>query len=316
MDKSNSIDKLPKPAIYFPIIDGHYSTRAGLSRFGDDIGNGKQDAQLFQFDNTYTLYRNNKLAIRDQSIDHYVCTDTTSLEVLKETGKWLLQHLCKEHPDKFLLQHAAQSMQLSCHLTSDKIFINNDGSLNSQNISYKNLFDALALQVQEDICVMQKDGDRMKMVAAHLCAANHWSAREKLLMDMSDLHQHVPGFTDNNPEPDKLLLGLQKKIHPYTRFAWGLCKHATLNQHPEQPPKQDSNSGLFMRVERQAIWPMVNTETLLFTIRTYFYDCAELDTQQCRSLINAVNSMSDATLRYKNINRTNVVNKLLTLLDG
>jgi len=315
MDKSNSIGKLPKPAIYFPIIDDYYSTRAGLSRFGDDIGNGKQDAQLFQFDNTFNTYRNNKLAIRDQSIDHYVCTDKASPEVLRETGKWLLQHLCKEHPDKFSLQHTSHAMQLSCHLSGDKIAINNDGSLDSQNASYKNLFDALALQVQEDICVMHKNGDHMKMIAAHLCAANHWSAREKLLMDMSDLHQHVPGFTDDNPEPDKLLLGLQKKTHPYVRFAWGLYGHATLNQHPEQPPKQDSKNGLFMRVERQVIWPMVNTDALLFTIRTYFYDCAELDTQQCRSLINAVNSMSDATLKYKNINKTKVINTLLTLLD-
>lgn len=299
------------PARYFPIIDDRYSTRAGLSRFGIDFGNGQFDAQLFQFDNNFSDYRDNKLVVREQAINDYVCTDAIDVQSLAEATKFILQHLCNEHPDKFLLHKSSQKMALDCHLTNERLIINNDYSLTTQHeTEYKNLFDALALQIQEDICLIQVTDAGTKLIAAHLCAANHWSARDKLLMDMPHLHQHVPGFADDNKEPEKLLQGISRKTEAYVRFAWGLCDQATLNQHPHASSESQSSDDLFMRIERQVIWPIPDNQILLFTIRTYFRDCATLDEQQRLALIKAVNSMNEATLKYKNINKADVLNKL------
>jgi len=313
MSKLKPTTCLPAPARYFPITGDRYSTRAGLSRFGTDFGNGELDTQLFQFDHYFHDYRSNKLAVRTHAINDYVCTDAIKPSALIASSKWLLRHLCLEHPDKFSLQKSAEGMQLDCSLTGDTLLINSDYSLLAMNdFTFNNLFDALALQVQEDICLMQVTDSSSKLMAAHLCAANHWSAHDKLQMDMPGLHKYVPGFADDNRDPDKLLQGIANKIESYVRFAWGLCEHAILNQHPNKPPTpmHKSDDRLFMRIERQVIWPIANTDMLLFTIRTYFRDCAELAPEQRSSLMSAVNSMSEATLKYKNIDIADVLNKL------
>ena len=303
--------KLSSPTLYFPISGDRYSTRAGLARFGTDFGHGQPDAQLFQFDKTFSHYRNNKLAVREQAIDDYVCTNAIDARSLAEATKFILHHLCNEHPDKFSLHRSSQKMTLDCHLTNEQLIIDNDYSLSTPHKpEYKNLFDALALQISEDICLMQVTDTGTKLIAAHLCAANHWSARDKLLMDMPHLHQHVPGFADDNKEPEKLLQGISHKTEAYVRFAWGLCDQAVLNQHPHVSLKSKSSDDLFMRIERQVIWPIPDSQILLFTIRTYFRDCTTLDEQQRLALIKAINSMSEATLKYKNINKADVLNKL------
>jgi len=288
---------LPAPAVYFPITDNRYSTRAALTKFGHDFGNGQQDKKLFQLDTQFSPYRDNKLKARKAAIHHYVCTDAASSSQLNTVTQFILQHLCDEYPEYFSLQHE----MLSCQLTDEKIPIKDE-----------NLFDTLSLQVQEDICVMEISESNSTLLAAHLCAANHWSAREKLGMDMLALHQYVPGFSKENREPNQLVAGLYNKTQPYVRFAWGLSEQPTLNQHPMLTPNDKSpiDEKVWLRIERQVIYPIPDTDLMLFTIRTYFRDCDTLDKQQRISLISAINSMSDDTLKYKNINKADVINRL------
>jgi len=294
--------RLPGAAIYFPITDDRYSTRAGLTKFGHDFGNGLQDQQLFQLDNNFSRYRDNKLAIRNDDLYDYVCTDQANHSCLDTATKFILQQLCHEHPDYFYLN----GENLDCRLSGEQL------STHSVNKGYENLFDALALQVQEDICLMQIKKSTPSLIAAHLCAANHWSAREKLNMNMMTLHQMIPGFTEENPKPNQLLTGLHNKTQAYVRFAWGLSNHPILNQHPNiiHNELNPADEKIWMRIERQVIWPIANTDLVLFTIRTYFRDCADLDKQQRVSLIRAIESMSEETLVYKKINKDDVTNKL------
>ena len=65
-----------------------------------------------------------------------------------------------------------------------------------------------------------------------------------------------------------------------------------------------------MRIERQVISPIPNTNLILFTIRTYFRDCGTLEKQQRLGLISAINSMSNDTLNYKDINKNDLVRRL------
>jgi len=287
---------LPEPATYFPIIDGRYSTRAGLSKFGTDFGNGQQDKDIFQLDQQFLRYRENKLNAREDSIHNYVCTDEATHPQLTEVSQFILHQLCKEHPEYFILK----DRKLYCQL-SNEIIQTND----------KNLFDLLALQIQEDICVMQIGDSNTRLIAAHLCAANHWSAREKLGMDMLALHQQVPGFSDENREPHQLMAGLHNKAQTYVRFAWGLNEHPILNQHPKlEMNHSPTGEKIWLRIERQVLAPIPDTNLMLFTIRTHFSDCGALEEQQRHSLVSAINSMSDETLSYKNINKAKVLERL------
>jgi len=316
MIKTKAANLLPDPALYFPIVDDRYSTRAGLIRFGKDLGNGLQDTQLFQFDNQFTAYRDNKLKTRQQAINDFVCTDTADTTLLTKAARFMLQQLCLEHNDYFSLQTTAEQNTLDCLLSGEQLLIGNDYQLLQHNeYDYQNLFDALAMQVQEDVCLMQVHDSTTELVAAHLCAANHWSAREKLQLSMPGLHQHVPGFANDNREPDMLLGSILNKATPYTRFAWGLAEHAILNQHPQHvsPVSHSASDKLFMRIERQVIWPIQGTPLILFTIRTYFRDCADLGFSQLSSLINAIQHMDTDTLQYKRLDQKKVLKTLTGL---
>jgi len=307
MSTTTSSLSLPAPASYFPVIDNQYSTRAGLTKLGHDFGNGQQDAHLFQFDNQFSEYRNNKLQVREEALHEHVCAEATSESQLAVAARFILEALCHEHPNYFCLDN----MTLNCALTQDKLQLKDDYSL-ANNVDYKNLFDALALQVQEDICLMQVDGSTSNLIAAHLCAPNHWSARDKLGMDMFALHDSVPEFLKENREPNQLMKGLYNKSQAYVRFAWGITEQPILNQHPNLTTKHPapSNNKVWMRIERQVISPIPKTKMILFTIRTYFRDCDSLEKQQRFGLISAINSMSDDTLNYKNINKTKILEKL------
>ncbi len=292
MSPTESSHLLPEPAVYFPVIDSRYSTRAGLSKFGTDFGNGGQDKNCFQLDTQFSHYRDNKINAREESIHDYVCTDEITHSQLAKINEIILHQLCKEHPEHFLLKDS----ELYCQLTNETLQTNDE-----------NLFDLLALQVQEDICVMQIGESGTRLIAAHLCAANHWSAREKLGMDMLALHQQVPEFSKENREPNQLMAGLYNKTQAYVRFAWGLNDQPILNQHPKLQTN-DSSTGekIWLRIERQVLTPLPDTDLMLFTIRTYFRDCDRLEKQQRLNLISAVNSMSNETLSYKNINKKKV----------
>lgn len=295
---STSLSRLlPEPAVYFPVIDGLYSTRAGLSKFGTDFGNGQQDKHLFQLDKQFLHYRENKIDAQEKSVHDYVCTDEATGSQLAAVNQFILRQLCKEHPEYFSLNNS----KLECQLTNETLQTNDE-----------NLFDLLALQIQEDICIMHIGESSTRLIAAHLCAANHWSAREKRGMDMLALHQHVPEFSDENREPHQLIAGLHNKAQAYVRFAWGLNDQPILNQHPTLQTSRDETIGekIWLRIERQVLTPLPDTDLMLFTIRTYFRDCGALEDQQRHSLISAINSMSDETLSYKNINRADVLTRL------
>jgi len=54
-----------------------------------------------------------------------------------------------------------------------------------------------------------------------------------------------------------------------------------------------------VRVERQNLIGLKEVNAFIFTIRTYFYNVADLSGDEKISLIKAVGSMTDAALEYK-----------------
>jgi hypothetical protein len=99
---------------------------------------------------------------------------------------------------------------------------------------------------------------------------------------------------------------------PFVRFAWGLSTDQRLNHHPQPPSGVDAEAwygrnfnadrpALYMRVERQVLWPFRQQDASFFAIRPYFYDCAQLDRHQRNQLADALEGMSSATLEYKGL---------------
>ncbi|BAY77048.1 hypothetical protein NIES25_35060 [Nostoc linckia NIES-25] len=60
---------------------------------------------------------------------------------------------------------------------------------------------------------------------------------------------------------------------------------------------------LYLRIERQVIWGIPECEAALFTIRTYFRDCAVVkkDSMLRSKLYDAIQSMTPESLIYKGL---------------
>lgn len=125
------------------------------------------------------------------------------------------------------------------------------------------------------------------------------------------MHAPVAGMGLLNQRSGDLVRAMIER-GPYVRFAWGLGTDTRLNHHPEPPPGispaswqgrhfDPAHPSLYVRVERQVLWGFPRQEAALFTIRTYFRDCARLALQERAQLRLAIASMTPETLVYKGL---------------
>jgi hypothetical protein len=164
--------------------------------------------------------------------------------------------------------------------------------------------DALAVKVQEDLAVIQRDGDRHWLAAIHLCFPNHWAAEDKIGKTFVEIHEPVAGIEPINRQADKLVDAMINATTGYVRFAWGIATDDRLNHHPSNPRGRHFDPAdpcAFLRIERQTIWGFPEVEASLFTIRTYFEDLAILEADKRAKVISAIESMTPASRQYKRL---------------
>jgi len=370
-------EDLTDAARYFPPADGVYQVKPGFIRLGQDLGNGPADAQVFQFDQSFPLFRQAKLQARAERLAKYYQTADYPPEAARAVARFLIHRLTQEHPDYFQLEEDSAGPHLHCVHTGEILRFDNDyqlraiqaagsdpgglywgsggrerawgqsgaseagpglgkgrnGSLpdvkparaggkgralgkieagHSPSPPYTNALDALACQVCEDLAVVCRRPDGGDWLAAvHLCSPNHWAAEDKVGRPFAQVHAPVAGMGPLNQRSNDLVRAMIER-GPYVRFAWGLGTDSRLNHHPEPPPGiapekwqgrhfDPQHPRLFLRLERQVLWGFPQEEAALFTIRTYFRDCAHLPTQERAQLRLALLSMTPETLIYKGL---------------
>jgi hypothetical protein len=302
---------------YFPLLKGKYEVTPGLHALGTDFGNGYNDTLIFQIDTNFTRYRDEKISSRKERLDKYYCLDALPPVIESYISRFIIHQLCQEHPKLFDYEQHHDHYHLFCRLTGEQLIFGSDFTLLStqpDNFGYQGCLDALAMQVQEDLALVEISpaGDN-RIKALHLCFPNHWAAEDKIGQTFLTSHAPVPGMEKLNPRANQLLASLLNR-GPFVRFAWGLATDNRLNHHPIAPENIDieqwqgrhfdpTHPELYLRVERQVLkgFPAINT--ILFTIRTYFYDVASLiqsdDIRQ--ALLSALRSMSPESQRYKGL---------------
>jgi hypothetical protein len=287
------------PPDYFPPEGGRYEVKPGLVRFGKSLGGGTADAHVFQIDASFPHYHEAKLAARSERLGKYFQTDRFDAHVARTIVDFIVTRLVAEHPAHF----AHDGDRLHCGLTGDVV------SLDSPDAR---TFDALAMQVQEDLAVMRAEGDRHWLNAVHLCFPNHWAAEDKIGRTFAAIHEPVAGMEQMNRQSDAMVRLMLDATDGLVRFAWGVTFDDLLNHHPETPPAASSarvrafdpkNPRAFLRVERQTVWGFPAIGAALFTIRTYLYDFADikLDPHRRENLASAIRSMTPGSLTYKGL---------------
>ena len=289
---------------YFPFLHGVYDVKAGIMSLARDHGNGAVDGRVFQFDDCFEGYRQSKLdAVRhaDRHVLRYGLLKGAEVAL----AQWVADRLVAEHPAYFSwCDEKSPRGGLRCARTNEVVELGNA----------PHPLDALALQVQCDWAVLQMDDEgRNRLSLLHVTMPSGWCPEEKIGQPFDAVHTPVPHIEPISAKQDSVAKLMVNATRGAVRFAWTITTDPALNHHPLAVADGDVSARAsadlpgyvpgdpLLRVERQVIWGFPKHRAALFTIRTYRYTLADLDAATRSALSAAVAGMSDASLRYKNM---------------
>jgi hypothetical protein len=294
---------------YLPFLTGKYSTAPGLIAIEKNAV--LSEKFIFQIDDEYNHYIENKTACRKENIYKYYCTAQLQPDTICAANKYIAHQITKEYPSIFTIKQSKTDFALHNKILNETIYFNNDW-INVDSNKYVSLFDALCCWVQEDIAIVQLQNEQNWLAAVHLCSPNHWAPTEKCGQNFELIHAHVPGMDKTMQQHPKMLSAIITK-GPFTRFAWGIATDKRLNHHPVSPPGIDNNcwngrlsndaTKFYVRTERQNFVGFAKENAFLFTIRTYFYDIDALFNNEKKLLQQAIDTMPYLSKVYKGIDK-------------
>ena len=133
---------------------------------------------------------------------------------------------------------------------------------------------AAALVVQEDLCVLERDGaGTWRLTAGVVCFPSMWRLPDKVGLPLAAVHGPVPAYADELADRVDRFIDRLRGDRPVWRRNWLI--HASDELHlPEPPPPPppddlpDVPAGLWLRSERQTLRRLPGSGSVLFTIRT------------------------------------------------
>lgn len=120
--------------------------------------------------------------------------------------------------------------------------------------------------VQEDICILQKQGEEHVLIGAVLCFPANWRLAEKINRPLTTIHDPVDEYDANIARRVQRLFDGVRTGKPLWRFNKLYYSDADLHQPYK---KTDGNVTPYIRTERQCILRMPRTDTVIFTIHTF-----------------------------------------------
>jgi dimethylamine monooxygenase subunit A len=164
--------------------------------------------------------------------------------------------------------------------------------------------------VQEDLCLMQRDGagETYRLTGASLCSPARWRLADKIGRPLGAIHEGVPGYAEKLKRPVDRFFAALVPDRPVWRLNWGIVDDPA----PFQPiairaalaaTVDTAGERLWLRVERQTLRRLPETGAVVFTIRTHItpLDAAIASPGAAADLAAALREMPEATRRYKHI---------------
>lgn len=141
--------------------------------------------------------------------------------------------------------------------------------------------------VQEDLCVMQEDGQGEHLLsAAVLCFPAGWMLREKLGRPMMRIHQPVSKYTPDVGKRVQRLLDAVRPENPLWRANAHHSRAPLFNPLSEAAARTatDQEDKPFIRSERQCLLRLPQSRAVVFSIHTYVVRQADLTSDQAAAL--------------------------------
>lgn len=261
---------------YYPLKGGTIPVSSG--RMDRLSSLPKEHQTIFQFDDAFHLFWYNKKSCREKNLeDFYQKTGNIDLSPII---RFICAKLSQEWPALFTYQEDQNKKQASlrCFSTDDFLVFDMDNNWKLLNPNkYVDAFDALAMQVPEDIVVytLPKEGTDFVSVA-HLMAPLDWSAKWAIGKSFAQIHEHVLKGSGKPvlKEPDKIVKGILMSPTTFQRVgAVSFRSQLVLDRRPENGVQDVWNFGpeqrALLRFERQTITSFPEIGSFLFTVRAY-----------------------------------------------
>ncbi len=126
-----------------------------------------------------------------------------------------------------------------------------------------------ALLVPEDLCMMQLEDGRYRLVAACVCAPSYWSLAEKIGRTLTQIHAPVPALEEKLGARMHAFFQRLPASTAFERRNWFLhLDDEPFQPRPEAWPRSEAidPARLVMRSERQTLKQMAD-DLILFTIQ-------------------------------------------------
>lgn len=185
----------------------------------------------------------------------------------------------------------------------------------------------LELLVEEDLAVLDSSSGCVPWMC--VCVPSGWAPEDKLGHSLAAIHAPVADNAELAAAWPHLARLLTQGGH-WERHVWTISPSGRHDQHPHRHPHPgwpqeastaDPATYCFLRTERQTFMPVHDrrgqlTGQAVFTIRVSLAPLAQAvsDRERATRLHDAISSMSDAVLRYKNL--LPVRNHLLAWLES
>lgn len=132
--------------------------------------------------------------------------------------------------------------------------------------------------VQEDLCLMEKQGEESVLTGAILCFPASWTLAQKIGRPMTGIHAPVAHYDADLARRVQRLFDMVRVGAPMERYNALVYDDPTLHQprlETEQRPRPVDR--LFLRSERQVVMRLPVSGAVVFSIHTYIVPMVALD---------------------------------------
>lgn len=142
--------------------------------------------------------------------------------------------------------------------------------------------------VQEDLCLLDREGDEHLLVGAILCFPASWTLAQKIGRPMTAIHQPVHHYDDQIARRVQRLFDAIRPEQALWRMNALVYDDPELHQpRPEGMPRPRPVERLYMRCERQCLVRLPQTRAVVFAIHTYQVRLEDLTPEERDGMVAA-----------------------------
>jgi len=181
----------------------------------------------------------------------------------------LLIDTCAEDSARELLSHVLKAlMGLDGYLVNSSTVQRPDSVI--VKIDWDQALKTARSLVQQDLCIMLPSGDEYVLVGAAMCFPASWTLSEKFMRPMASIHEPVEEYSADLAKRIDRIFKLMRPEQDMWRANWLVYDDPDLHQprkrHEIRP--RNVSKQQWVRVERQSLCKLPNTQAIIFGIHT------------------------------------------------